>query len=73
MISHEQLYAALNVPNVALAIYDENEELQYWNHGIIDFYPALKDWLCVGVKLPDVLRMILEIAYPTIHAESKNE
>lgn len=71
MISHEQLYAALNVPNVALAIYDENEELQYWNHGIIDFYPALKDWLCVGVKLPDVLRMILEIAYPTIHAESK--
>jgi len=71
MISHEKLHAALNAPNVALAIYDEQENLQYWNHRFIEYYPALTDWLHQGVQLTDVLRLSLEIAYPAIHAESK--
>ncbi|ADO48828.1 response regulator [[Enterobacter] lignolyticus] len=71
MISHEQLHAALNAPNVALAIYDEQENLQYWNQRLIEYYPALADWLHRGVQLTDVLRMSLDIAYPAIHAESK--
>lgn len=71
MISNEQLHSALNAPNVALAIYDEQENLQYWNQRLIDYYPALTDWLHSGVKLTDVLRMILDIAYPSIHAASK--
>lgn len=71
MISHKQLHAALNAPNVAVAIYDEQEKLQYWNKRIIEYYPALADWLHQGVQLTDVLRMSLDIAYPTRHAESK--
>lgn len=71
MLGHRQLHTALNAPNIALAIYDQDEKLQYWNQRILDFYPALKDWLHIGIKLSDVLQMIIEIAYPSIHAESK--
>ncbi|MDJ7507878.1 response regulator [Salmonella enterica] len=71
MISNEQLHAALDAPNVALAIYDEQENLQYWNKRLIEYYPALADWLHRGVQLTDVLQMSLDIAYPAIHAESK--
>lgn len=71
MISDEKLHAALDAPNVALAIYDEKENLQYWNQRLIEYYPALADMLQQGVQLSDVLRMYLDIAYPTRHAESK--
>lgn len=36
------LLSALNAPPIALAIYDAEERLSYWNRRVIEYYPGLE-------------------------------
>ncbi|CAI1771277.1 hybrid sensor histidine kinase/response regulator [Serratia marcescens] len=65
------LLSALNAPPIALAIYDAEERLSYWNRRVIEYYPGLESWLRVGLTLADVLRMMIDISYPALHDEAK--
>lgn len=66
------LLSALNAPPIALAIYDAEERLSYWNRRVIEYYPGLESWLRVGLTLADVLRMMIDISYPALHDEAKS-
>ena len=65
------LLSALNAPPIALAIYDAEERLSYWNRRVIEYYPGLESRLRVGLTLADVLRMMIDISYPALHDEAK--
>ncbi len=65
------LLSALNAPPIALAIYDAEERLVYWNRRVNDYYPGLEPWLSVGLTLADVLRKMIDISYPALHDEAQ--
>lgn len=65
------LLAALNAPNIALAIYDPQERLIHWNQRVIDYYPGLEPWLQTGVTLTEVLLKILNTSYPLMQEETR--
>ncbi|OKB68363.1 hypothetical protein BHU62_02525 [Serratia marcescens] len=65
------LLSALDAPPIALAIYDAEEKLSYWNQRVLDYYPGLESWLRVGVTLADVLHMMIDISYPSLHDDAQ--
>lgn len=67
------LLTAINAIDAAFVIYDADDYLIYWNDKVVELYPALADYLQVGLPYEQILRTAIAreqvLGLPIDHAE----